>query len=184
MKKIILAVVGLTGSGKTEIVEYLIKKTGWPKVYFGDVTFNEMKKREIEINETNERKMREEIREKFGMEAYATLSLPKIKEAYVNSSVIVESLYSWEEYLEMKKEFPDAFKVLAVYSSPKTRARRMGNRSIRPLQEQELISRDYSQMKNLHQASPIAYADFMIINEGAKEDLYQEIEKALLMFFL
>ena len=105
MKKIILAVVGLTGSGKTEIVEYLIKKTGWPKVYFGDVTFNEMKKREIEINETNERKMREEIREKFGMEAYATLSLPKIKEAYVNSSVIVESLYSWEEYLEMKKEF-------------------------------------------------------------------------------
>ena len=43
MNKIILAIVGLPGAGKTEVTEYLIKETNWPKIYFGDVTFDEMK---------------------------------------------------------------------------------------------------------------------------------------------
>ena len=117
MNKIILAIVGLPGAGKNEVTEYLMKKMNWPKVYFGDVTFDEMKKVGLEINETNERKTREEIRARLGMGSYAILSIPKIKELYEESSVIVESLYSWEEYLEMKKEFGDVFKVLATFSS-------------------------------------------------------------------
>ena len=80
MSKIILALVGLPGSGKTEATEYLMKKTGWPKVYFGDVTFDEMKRINLSINEVNERETRERIRKELGMGAYAILSIPKIKE--------------------------------------------------------------------------------------------------------
>ena len=178
-KKIILAVVGLLGSGKTETAEYLVKKTGWPKVYFGDATFDEMKKEGLEINEANERKTREEIRKNLGMGAYAILNLPKIKELFKTSSVIIESLYSWEEYLEMKKEFGDSFKVLAIYTSPEIPIKRMENRPVRPLTREEAISRDYSQIENLHQAGPIARADFMVVNEGTKEELYKEIDKII-----
>ena len=178
-QKIILAIVGLVGAGKTEVTEYVMKKTGWPKVYFGDATFDEMKKNGLEINEANERKTREEIRKNLGMGAYAILNVPKIKELFKNSSVVVESLYSWEEYLEMKKEFGDAFKVLAVLSSPETRIARMGSRPVRPLSREDMISRDYSQIENLHQAGPIARADFAIINEGTKEDLQKEIDKII-----
>jgi dephospho-CoA kinase len=178
-KKIILAVVGLLGSGKIETAEYLVKKTGWPKVYFGDATFDEMKKEGLEINEANERKTREEIRKNLGMGAYAILNLPKIKELFKTSSVIIESLYSWEEYLEMKKEFGDSFKVLAIYTSPEIRIKRMENRPVRPLTREEAISRDYSQIENLHQAGPIARADFMVVNEGTKEELYKEIDKII-----
>ena len=179
MPKIILAIVGLPGAGKTETVNYLIKEKNWPKVYFGDVTFDEMKKDNIEINEANERKMRESIRARLGMGSYAILNIPKIKELFENSSVIIESLYSWEEYLEMKKEFGESFKVLAIYSNPETRIVRMVNRPIRPLNREDVISRDYAQIANLHMAGPIARADFTIINEGTKEDLHQQIDKVI-----
>lgn len=179
MDKIILAIVGLTGAGKTEITEYVMKKTGWPKVYFGDATFDEMKKEGLEVNEVNERKTREGIRAKFGMGGYAILNIPRVREFFKNSSVVVESLYSWEEYLEMKKEFGDIFKVLAVFSSPDIRAERMAKRPSRSLTKEEMVSREYSQIENLHQAGPIARADFMVINEGTKEDLYKQVDEIL-----
>jgi len=166
MSKIILAIVGLPGAGKTEITEYLIKKTGWPKIYFGDVTFLEMKKNGLEVNEINERKTREGIRAKLGMGAYAILNLPKIRELFKTSSVILESFYSWEEYLEVRREFGDNFKVLAAFASPEIRSQRLINRPLRPFTKEEFISREYAQIENLHQAGPIARADFMILNEG------------------
>jgi dephospho-CoA kinase len=178
-KKIILAIVGMPGSGKTEAGQYFLSKTNWPKVYFGDITLDEVKKRGQEINEANERKAREDIRKDLGMGAYAILSLPKIKEFFTNSSVLLESMYSWEEYLEIKKEFGDSFKILALYTSPETRIARLTNRPIRPLQRDEVISRDYSQVENLHMTGPVAMADYTIINEGSMEDLYKKIDKII-----
>jgi len=179
MNKIILAIVGLPGAGKTDVTEYLMEKMNCPKVYFGDVTLDEVKKRGLEVNEANERKTREEIRKNLGMGAYAILNLPKIKKLFENGSVIVESLYSWEEYIEVKKEFGEAFKVLAIFASPETRIARLTNRPSRPLQRDDVISRDYAQIENLHQAGPIARADYMIVNEGTKEDLLKDVDKIL-----
>ncbi len=177
--KIILAIVGLAGAGKTESTEYVIKKMSWPKVYFGQVVMDEVAKRGLEINEANERKVREELREKHGMAAMAVLSVPKIKELFLAGNVILESLYSWEEYLIIKEEFKENFKVLAIYSSLGTRIERMKVRPFRPLSEADLISRDKSQIENLHQAGPIARADWTIINEGSKEELYGKIDEVL-----
>ena len=177
--KVILAVVGLAGAGKSDVTMYLVDKMKSPKVYFGDATFDEMKRIGLEINEINERKTREDIRKRLGMGAYAILNLPKIKELFESGSVIVESLYSWEEYLEMKKEFGDSFKVLSIYSCPETRIARMENRPVRPLKREDMVSRDYSQIENLHQAGPIARADWTIVNEGTKEELKDAIDKIL-----
>lgn len=180
-KKTILAVVGLPGAGKTQVIEYLINKTNWPKVYFGDVTFDEMKKTNLELNEANERRTRERLRTEYGIGCYAVLSIPKIKKFIEEgeSSVLVESLYGWEEYLEMIKEFGNDFKVLAILASPEIRIKRMANRPVRPLSREELVSRDYSQIENLHQAGPIARADFFVVNEGTKEELHKRIDKVL-----
>ncbi|OGY42057.1 MAG: hypothetical protein A2Y67_03170 [Candidatus Buchananbacteria bacterium RBG_13_39_9] len=176
MEKIILAIVGLPGAGKTEITNYLQKKFGWPKIYFGQAVFDEIANRGLEINEQNEKQVREDLRKKHGMAAMAILNIPKIKELYENSSVIIESLYSWEEYLEVKNEFADKFFVLAVYSSPQTRIERLGKRPERPLTAEQVQSRDIAQIENLHQAGPIARADFTIINEGAKEEACKQAD--------
>lgn len=179
MKKTILAIVGLPGSGKTEATVYVQNKYGWPKVYFGDVTFEEMKKQGLEVNETNERATRERVRREHGMGAYALLSVPKIKELYEKGCVILESLYSWEEYLAVKDAFGDAFKVLAIMASPAVRQERMVKRPVRPLTPEDFVKRDYSQIENLHQAGPIARADFAVINEGTMEDFHAKIDEII-----
>ncbi len=177
--KIVLSVVGLPGAGKTEAVNYLMKQTNWPKVYLGDVTFDILKQRGLEFTQANERPVREEIRAKHGMAAYAKLSLPKIKDFYQNSSVIIESMYSWEEYLLLREEFGDNFRVLAIYTSPTTRIERLANRPERPLTKQELIDRDFAQIENLHQAGPIARADYTIINESNRANLEQKLDEII-----
>lgn len=179
MSNHILAVVGLPGAGKTEATNYIIEKTGWPKVYFGQPTFDVLAERGIQISESAERAVREELRAKHGMGAMAVLSIPKVRELFQNSSVIIESLYSWEEYLAVKQEFGDAFKVLAIFASPQIRTERMGKRSVRPLTPQQLISRDYSQIENLHQAGPIARADWTVINEGTVEEMKGKVDEIL-----
>ena len=46
----ILAIVGMSGSGKSVAVDYLTDQ-GYPKVYFGGMIYKEMEKRGIERTE-------------------------------------------------------------------------------------------------------------------------------------
>ncbi len=182
MKKTnLLAVVGLPGSGKTETIDYLKEKYDNPNIYLGEATFDRLKEKNLEINPINERQAREDIRKKLGMSAYAKLALPKIEKLLGKYELItLESLYSWEEYLVFREKYNNDFKVLAIYSSPETRKKRLKNRNIRPLKsDKEFQTRDYSQIVNLHQAGPIARANYTIINEGSLNDLQSNIEKIL-----
>jgi len=173
----IVAVVGLPGCGKTEAINYLIKKLAWPKVYLGDATFEEMARRGLAINEKNERSIREELRQKHGPACYALWGIKKIKELERESiGVLVESLYSWGEYLEFKKVFGDDFMVAAIYSSPKERYRRLAGRSVRSLSAVEAVSRDHSQIVNLHQAGPIAMADWTAVNNASRKNLFSQLD--------
>ena len=88
-------------------------------------------------------------------------------------------MYSWEEYLAVKQEFSDAFKVLAIFASPQIRTERMGKRPVRPLTPEQLMSRDYYPIENLHQAGPIARADWTVINEGTVEEMKVKIDEVL-----
>lgn len=180
MNKFILAVIGLPGAGKTEAINFFIEKLNCPKIYFGDVTFDELKNQGLEVNEANERKIGEGLREQHGMAAYAVKILPKIKAALKNNDIVlVESLYGWEEFLILKKEFGDDLKLVAVYASPQTRHNRLKNRSDRPLTATEAQSRDYSQIENLHQGGPIALADFTVINEQTIKELHHQLNEIL-----
>ncbi len=177
--KYIIAVVGLPGAGKTEATDHLVQKTGWPKVYFGQGVMDEIARRGLAVNEQNEKLVREDLRAQHGMAAMAIVNMPKITELFARGNVMVESLYGWEEYLVVKKEFGDQFKVLAIFSSYATRAARMVHRPMRPLTPEELAARDAAQIANLHQAGPIARADWTIINEGSKEDLFKQLDEWL-----
>lgn len=181
VKTKLLAVLGLPGSGKTEVINYIVKKYKFPNVYLGQVTFDRLKEKGLGINSQNEEMAREELRQEHGMGSHAILSLPKIEKLMGSTKVLLlESMYSWEEYLIFKEKYQEDFFTLAINASPKTREKRLKNRPVRPLKNsQEFLNRDYSQIEKLNQAGPIARADYTIINEDSLNILHQNIEKAL-----
>lgn len=170
----IVALVGLCGAGKSEASRYFEDKN-YENIYFGGLTMEELKKRGLEVNESNEKKVREELRQEHGMAAYAVLSLPKIKNALKNGkNVLIDGLYSWSEYKVLKKEYPE-IKVVAIYTYPALRYERLAKRINRPLSEAHARSRDFSEIENLEKGGPIAMADFTVINNGTINDLLESV---------
>ena len=178
MQKIILAIGGLPGCGKSEAITYLQKKWQCPKVYFPQVVFDLIVERNIEPTQENERALREELRAEHGMGVMAKFSLPKVKIALETSDrVLIESMYSWEEYLAVKEAYGDAFKFLAVYAPPQLRYARLSKRPERQLTVTQARERDYAQLTTLNQGGPIAIADYTVSNEGTPTKLYQQLDE-------
>lgn len=173
-----IAIVGMPGSGKTEACKFL-ESLGFKRIYFGGiVTQKEIPKRGLELNEENEKKVREELREKHGMEAMAKLNKPKIDKALEDGKkVIIDGLYSWEEYKFLKEKYGDKIKVISIYASPKVRHERLKTRKERPLNEKDCKERDKNQIENLHTGGPIAMADFTVSSERPMEKTHEELKK-------
>lgn len=172
----IVALVGMPGTGKSVVSDFFEKK-GFAKVYFGGVTIDELGKRGLEVNEANEKKVREELRKEHGMAAYAILNIPKIEAALLAGNVVADGLYSWSEYKVLKEKFGDALEVLAVVSSRAARHERLAARPVRPLTEEESTARDYAEIENLEKGGPIANADQYVVNDGTIEDLIVRLEE-------
>jgi dephospho-CoA kinase len=174
----VVAVVGMTGSGKSEVAA-IFRERGFASVRFGDITDAEVKKLGLALTEENERPVRERLRKEHGMEAYAKLSVPRIDAALKNSNVVVDGLYSWEEYNYLKDHYGDAFIVVAVWASPQTRYRRLGGRKVRPLTPEEAAGRDRAEIEKLNKGGPIAMADYTVLNKSAMADLKRQVERIL-----
>lgn len=175
---LVVAIVGMAGAGKSE-VSRVFESKGYNRIRFGDITDEELKKKGLDVNEENERRMRESLRERYGMEAYAMLNLTKIDLALKTSPVVVDGLYSWEEYKFLSNYFQQNFRVAAVWSSPATRYARLSQRPVRPLKLEEAYGRDEAEILNLNKGGPIAMADFTIINESSLKDLEKDTKKTI-----
>ncbi len=173
-----VSIVGMTGAGKSEVAR-LFEENGFIRIRFGDVTDEEIKKRGLELNEENERYIRELIRKKYGMAVYARLNLPRIDSALKHSDVVIDGLYSWEEYIFLKDYYGEDFYVVAVWASPRTRYARLSTRVNRCLTPEEAASRDRAEIENTNKGGPIAMADFTIINESSLESLRKEARRII-----
>jgi len=174
----VVSIVGMAGAGKSAVARVL-EQAGFKRVRFGDSTDEEVKKRGLTLNEENERCVREQLRKEHGMAAYALLNLPRIDALLKASNVVVDGLYSWEEYLVLKERYGAAMSLVAVWASPATRYKRLARRAVRSLTAAEAASRDKAEIENSNKGGPIAMADFTIINEASIEDLGKEARKVL-----
>ena len=174
----VVGIVGMAGAGKSEVAR-VFEGHGFKKVRFGDITDQELRSQGLEPNEENERHVRQQLRRKHGMAAYAKLNLPKIDKSLKSSGVVMDGLYSWEEYVLLKEHYGRQFTTVAVLASPGARYARLTARTVRPLTPEETASRDRSEIENSSKGGPIAMADFVIVNEASLEQLERETERVL-----
>lgn len=177
--KLILALVGMPGAGKSEVASYLAEK-GFPFVRFGQITEDEVKRSDLPLTQANEQIAREKIRREEGMGAYAVRAKPRIKELLDdNDVVIIDGLYSWEEFLILREAFSGLL-LIHIFSEPPLRYERLSKRATRPLPVEEGFARDKAELEGLNKGGPIALADYLIENNSNNiSDLHQKVDSLL-----
>ncbi len=175
--KIVIGVAGMPGAGKATVVEGA-KKMGYGIVVMGDEVREETQSRGLEPTPENVGRVMLTLRQEGGPAAVAKRCIPKIEKTKT-LVVIVDGIRSLYEADAFKKHFP-RFKLLAIHSSPETRFRRLFKRRRRddPSRWETFLERDWREL-HVGLGSVIASADVMIVNEGKREGLREEVKKFL-----
>ncbi len=177
MSAIITALVGMCGTGKSVVAEFIETQYQFSPIYFGGFVLAEVKRRNLEINSTNEKIVREDLRAQHGIDVMAKLAEGEIDTALAQGAqVSIDGLYSFSEYTYLKQKYGDQLVLLAVHSAKKLRYQRLGIREVRPLTPQQVDERDYFEIKNIEKAGPIAIADYHILNNGTIPELEHQIK--------
>ena len=176
----IVAIVGMSGSGKSVAVDYLTSR-GVPKVYFGGMILKALEKSGLEINERNEKNFREQIRKTEGKDWVVRQVVEEVKNlvAAGQRRIVLDGVYSWTEYKVLKHEFPGMLTFIAIVVSKKIRYKRVGQRQVRPLTVEEVSSRDTGEIENMEKGGPIAAADYYVLNDGSVEQMEKKLSEIL-----
>ena len=178
----ILAIVGMSGSGKSVAVDYLTDK-GYPKVYFGGMIYKEMEKRGIERSEDGEteKNFREMIRQTEGKDWVVRQVIDEVKDLIGagQKRIILDGVYSWTEYKILKRDFPKSLTFLAIVVDKNLRYERVANRPGRAFDGAAIRERDRSEIENLEKGGPIAAADYYILNNGTISEMQEKLDIVL-----
>ena len=178
----LLAIVGMSGSGKSTAIEALTER-GIPKVYFGGVIYKAMEEAGIERTEDGESEkiFRQEIRKKEGKDFVVLRVIEEVRNLVEagQKRIVLDGLYSWTEYRILKKEFPGAMSTVAIVCDKKLRHKRVAERTDRPFDKEAINERDYSEIENLEKGGPIAIADYYIENNGTIGELNDKVGELL-----
>jgi len=176
-KHTIIAFVGLSGSGKTEAVQYLSNTHKLPIISFSSFINDYVDKNKLEHTEAVHRKLRKEFRSKHGMASMAILRRDEIAQLLEKEVVIlIEGLYSWEEYLYLKEEFPHVRVVLvAVWARKELRWDRASRRDYR----KDLYGpqRDINELTETNKGPAIAFADHLVVNNFSLHEFHDKLDE-------
>jgi dephospho-CoA kinase len=177
VKRVILAVTGMPGSGKSTVSQMLSRKLGCPIVSMGEIVRKEVKRRGLPLEPKIIEEVAKRLREERGPNAVAIMTLNDIAKVLEKERcVIVDGLRSMYEV----KTFSTVARtcIIAVHSSPWRRLERLLKRGregdVKSIEE--FVLRDRSNLR-LGIGEVIALADFMIVNEGEMSQLEREVER-------
>ncbi|MDA3799951.1 MAG: AAA family ATPase [Kiritimatiellae bacterium] len=183
-----IALVGMTGSGKSVVADFLVNERNFSFVRFGQITLDIVKERGLPPTEENEKKIREEVRSEHGMGAYAILNIPKFDKMLEAGNLVGDGLYSWSEYKILRDKYGDNLVVIAVYAPPKIRYERLVARQLkendsdmrnRPATKDQAQSRDFAEIENIEKGGPIAMADYTIVNVFGRKNTIKQLNDIL-----
>jgi len=171
----VMGVSGLPGSGKN-LVSKIAEERLMHVINMGDLVRLEAKKRNEETGKTAV-----DLRKEQGEYVLAKLSVEKIKDtsnfndSKIEDFFIIEGIRSPFEVKLFKKSFKD-FKLLSIFSSPKTRFNRLKNRKRDDdfQNYEDFLKRDKREL-DFGIGDVIATSDFIIINEEGLDEYKAQI---------
>jgi dephospho-CoA kinase len=176
----VIGLTGMPGSGKTEFAK-LSKRCGAQVIRMGDLVWEEVKKRGLELTDSKVGLVATELRRENPMVwAERTTEQIKIigKEEHPKIFVI-DGIRSQEEVEYFRKSF-QRFTLIAIHSSQKTRLNRLSTRNRKDdiHSMEELKSRDKREL-GWGLGEVIALADTILINEGTLSEFRKKTKKIL-----
>lgn len=183
MKKTVIALVGMPGSGKGTCTDYLREKFGWPLVHFGNMVYEEVQRRGLD-NVKDETFVREDMRAKEGPDVLAKHAARKADHYFEKgeSTIVLDGLYSWTEYKFLKQKFGDDLLVIATTAPRLERYQRILNRKDghrKYTSVDQIINREVAEIEHLEKGGPIAYADYTIVNDVEPDAMLNKLTKIL-----
>ena len=171
----VICITGMPGAGKNEVARFFEERS-ISIVRMGDVVREEAERRRYKITPENLGKISVDLREEFGEEEIARRCLEQI-EKMKDYVLVIEGIRSLEEIAFFRQKFGNIY-TLAVHSSQKTRFSRLKKRGRgddtklwKEFEERDLRELGYGL------GGAIALADFMLVNEGALEELREKVKK-------
>jgi len=180
-RHILLAIVGMSGTGKSEAARYLARRYRMASFYMGGVVLREVERRGLADSPKNERRVREQIRKSLGMAAIAKLALPSLRRFFKSeTTVLLDGLYSAEELVYLRRHSREFSVVLiALHTDLSLRYARLKGRPVRPLTAAEVDTRDEAELQKLNKAMPIVRADFHVCNNGTTKSLQLALRRVM-----
>ena len=179
---IIIGITGTLGAGKGTIVDYLVLEKGFAHYSVREYLLEEIKKRDMPQNRDSMVSIANELRSK-NSPSYITDQL-YIQSLKQDKNAIIESIRTPGEAESLKAK--GKFYLFAVDADPKIRYERIKIRNSETDQidfdtfianeKREMTSTDPNK-QNLKQCREMA--DFIFMNDGSKEDLFQSVENVI-----
>ena len=165
----IIIITGMPGAGKSEVAD-AFSNAGYPLIIMGDVIREETRKRGMEANPENTKKVMLDLRETHGPGAVATYCIDGLRSQESNI-VVIEGCRSIAE-IDVFDDYADEIVLVCVHTSPKIRFSRLQERKREdaPQTWEVFRERDIREI-SVGLGGVIALSDIMLINEGTLDDI-------------
>lgn len=181
----ILGIAGSFGAGKGEVVEYLKERHGFNHYSASGFITEEIGRRELPVNRDSMILVANDLRKEHGP-AFVVDSLYERAEERGGNAVI-ESLRAIAEVRRIKEL---GGIVIGVDASPKTRY----DRSVIRGSEKDNVTYEKWLAQEKAESNPsdptkqnifgaLEESDFLITNDGTKEELYRKVDEVLSQFY-
>lgn len=173
--KRIVAITGMPGSGKSEVVSILSER--FPTIRMGDIVWEYTERKGLPLDPENVGEVADRERKIYGPDIWAMRTIERIN-LMGGDVIVIDGLRSASELEAFKRVFGQDFILVAVHASPMTRYRRLSERGRRDdwSDTSKTIERDIRELSWGLSVS-IALADRMIVNEGTLEDLRDQVDR-------
>jgi dephospho-CoA kinase len=182
---IVIGVIGKNGSGKDELVDYLVRHCGLDKYSLGDIVRAIAQREGRSSDREDLHQVTQEYYQRFGRDYFAHRLIGKI-EAEGAQEVGITGIRSPTDVDTLADYWREKFLLVRVQvDDPLVRFRRMRERdSARdPEHIEDFYQQEESEQAIFHIDQAIEKADMHIENNGSLEEYYQHIEDKIIHWF-